>query len=85
MTKKYSAVVNVYNGYNGDPTTKDATHLRRAGDCVGKTVYFARGMIIKSKKDEFLISKANSQQSTHYLSGNVDRDGCILDHLANDH
>ena len=85
MTKKYIAVVIVYNGYNDEPTTKDATYLRRTGDFVGVTVHFPRGMMIKSKKDEFLNSKANSQQSTHYLSGNVDRAGCILDHQANDH
>ena len=66
MTKKYGAVVIVYNGYNGDPTTKDATPLRRTGDCVGVTVHFARGMMIKSKKEEFLNNKANSKQSnTH--------------------
>ena len=83
--KEIGAVVIVYNGYNGDPTTKDATHLRRTGYCVGVTVHFALGMMIKSKKDGFLNSKANSQQCTHYLSVNVDRAGCILDHHANDH
>ena len=45
-------------------------------------MHFARGMIIKSK-DEFLNNKSNSQQSTHYFSGNVDRTGCMLDHHAN--
>ena len=68
---------------NGDPTTKDATHLRRTGDCVGVTVHFALGMMIKWK-DDFLNSKANRQQSIHYISGNLDRTGCILDHHAND-
>ena len=85
MTKKCGAVVCVFNGYNGDPTTKYATHLRRTGYCVGVTVHFARGMMIKSKKDDFLNSKANTQQSIHYLSRNIDRAGCILDHHANDH
>ena len=79
MTKKYGTVVIVYNGYNGDPITKDATHLRSTGYCAGVTVHFARGMMIKSKKDELFSSKANSQQFTPYLSGNVDRAECILD------
>ena len=61
MTKKYGTVVIVYNGYNGDPITKDATHLRSMGYCAGETVHFARGMMIKSKKDAFLNSKADSQ------------------------
>ena len=85
MTKKYGAVVIVYNVYYGDPTTKHATHVRRTADCVEVTVHFVRGMMIKSKKGEFLDGKANSQQSTHYLSGNVDKAECILDHHANDH
>ena len=43
VTNKYCDVVIVYNGYNGDPTTKDATHMRITGDCVEVTVHFARG------------------------------------------
>ncbi len=84
VTKKYWAAVIVFNGYNGDPTTKDATHLRRTGDCVEVTVHFARGMMIKSKRDEFMKSKANKQHFIHYLSGNLDRAGCIIYHHAND-
>ena len=53
MTKKYGAVVIVYNVYKDDPTTKYATHMRRTGDCVGVTVHFAREMMIKSKKGVF--------------------------------
>ena len=55
------------------------------GDCVGVKVHFARGMMIESKKDEFLNGKANSQQSTHYVRGNFYRAGYILDLHANDH
>ena len=35
VTQKYGAVAIVFHGYNDDPTTKDATHLRRTGNCVG--------------------------------------------------
>ena len=58
----YSAAVITFDGYDDDPTdptTKDATHLIRMGDCVGVTVHIAYGMMIKSKKDGFLNSKAN--------------------------
>ena len=51
-----------FDGYNDDPTTKDATHLRRTGDCVGVTVHVASGMMIKAKKDGFFNSKANKQR-----------------------
>ena len=53
VTQKYGGAAIVFDGYNDDPTTKDATHLRRTGDCVGVTAHSASGMMIKSKKDEF--------------------------------
>ena len=49
LTKKYCAAVIFFDGYNGNPTTKDATHLR-TGDCVRATVLFARVMMIKSNR-----------------------------------
>ena len=64
VTQKYGAAAIVFDGYSDDPTTKDATHLQRTGDCVGVTVHFASGMMIKSEKDEFLNNKANKQLAT---------------------
>ena len=64
VTQTYDAAVITFDGYNDDPTTKDATLLRR--DCAGLTVHVACGMIIKSKKDGFLNSKANKQLFIHY-------------------
>ena len=46
-------------------------------------MHFARGMMIKSKKDEFMNSKANKQYFIHYLCGNLNRTGCIIYHHAN--
>ena len=84
VTQKYGAAAMVFDGYNYDPTTNDATHLRRTGDCVGVTVHFASGMMIKSKKDEFLNNKANKQRFIHYLSDNLERAGCRVDHAKDD-
>ena len=84
MTQKYGAAAIVFDGYNDDPITKDATHLRRTGDCVGVTVHFANGMMIKSKKDEFLNSKANKQRSIHYLNDNLDRAAFTVYHAKYD-
>ena len=47
-------------------------------------MHFARGMMITSKKDEFMNSKANKQHFIHYLCGNLNRAGCIIYHHAND-
>ena len=84
VAPKYGAAAIVFDGYNDDPTTKDATHLRRTGDCVGVTVHFASGMIIKSKKDEFLDNNANKQRLIDYLSDNPERAGCSVDHAKDD-
>ena len=84
MTQKYGACAIVFDGYNDDPTIKDATHLRRTGDCVGVAMLFASGMMIKSKKDEFLNNKANKQRFIHYLSDNLEIAGCNVDHAKDD-
>ena len=84
VTQKYGAVAIVFDGYNDDPTTKDATHLRRTVACVGVTVHFASGMMIKSKKDEFLNNKANNQRFIHYLRDNLERAGCCVDNAKDD-
>ena len=47
-------------------------------------MHFIRGLMIKSKKDAFVNSKANKQHFIHYLSGNLDKAGCIIDHREND-
>ena len=73
VTQKYGPAAIVFDGYNDDSTTKDATPLRRTGYCVGVTVHFASsGMMIISNKDAFLNKKANKQQFIHYLSDNLE-------------
>ena len=84
VTQKYGGAAIVFDGYNDDPTTKYATHLRRTGDCVGVTAHFASGMLIKSKKEEFLNNKAKKQRFIHYLSDNLERAGCSVDHSKDD-
>ena len=61
VAQKYGAAAIVFDGYTDYPTTKDATHLRRPGDCVWVPVHFA-----------FLNNKANKQRFIHYLSDNQD-------------
>ena len=41
-------------------------------------------MMIKSKKGEFLNNKANKQRFIHYLSDNLERAGCSVDHAKYD-
>ena len=84
VNQKFDTAAIVFDGYNDDPTTKDDTHLRVTGCFVGVTVHFASGMMIKSKKDEFLNNKANKQRFIHYLSDNLERAGCSVDNAKDD-
>ena len=84
VTQKYGAAAIVFDGYNDDASTKDATHLRRTGHCVEVTMHFASGMMIKSKKNDFLNNKANKQRFIPYLSDNIERTGCSVDHPKHD-
>ena len=83
-TQKYGAAVVVFDGYNDEPATKDATQLRRAEACAGVTLYFDGDKMIQSKKEDFLNNKANKQQFIHYLSNKLERVGCSIDHATHD-
>ena len=50
VTQKYGADVVVFDRYNGEPTTNDATQLRRSGACAGVTLHFDGDMMIQSNK-----------------------------------
>ena len=86
VTQKYSAAPILFHGYNDDPTTKYATQLRITVHCVRVTVHVTSGMMVKSKKDEFLNNKAKKQRFIYYLSDNLEREraGCSVDHAKYD-
>ena len=52
VKQRYGTAVIVFDGYTNEPSTKDATHLRRTGICSGVTVHFTGDELIRSKKEE---------------------------------
>ena len=84
VTQKYGSATIVFDGYNDEPTTKDATQLRRTGACPSVTVHFTGEMIIQSKKEDFLNNKINKQRFINYLSDKLERVGCSIDHAKHD-
>ena len=84
VTQKYGRCAIVFDGYKDEPSTKDATHLRRTGACTGVTAIFTGGMIVQSKKDEFLQNKINKQRFIHYLADKLERAECSTDHAKED-
>lgn len=65
------------NGYTDKTTTtKDANHLRTCASA-DVVVHFTGGIIVQSKKDEFL----NIKTFTHYyLNDRLERARCSTDH-----
>ena len=47
-------------------------------------MHFASGMMIKSKKNDFLNNEANKQRFIPYLSDNIESTGCSVDHEKHD-
>ncbi|PIK60313.1 hypothetical protein BSL78_02744 [Apostichopus japonicus] len=81
---KYGPAAIVFDGYSDDPTIKDATHLRRTADCAGVKVHFTGGMVLQSKKEEFLNNKVNKQRFICFVSDKLERAGCSVDHAKDD-
>ena len=84
VTQKYGLATIVFDGYTDEPSTKDATQLRRTGACSSVTIHFTGDMIIQSKKEEFLNNKINKQRFIHYLSDKLEEAGCRTDHSKQD-
>ena len=85
VIQKYSTgTAIVFDGYKDEPTTKDATQLRRTGVCPSVTVHFSGDMIIQSKKENFLTNKENKQRFIVFLSEKLERAGCTVHHARHD-
>jgi hypothetical protein len=61
VTRKYGQATIVFDGYEDGPSTKDCTHLRRAG-AGSPTIKFEGHMVMSSKKQDFLANKTNKQR-----------------------
>jgi hypothetical protein len=60
VCRRYDKATVVFDGYEDAPSTKHCTHVRRGG--IGsQTINFQCHMVMTSKKQEFLASKANKQ------------------------
>lgn len=75
VVKKYGDPDVVFFGYSNEPSTKDATHMRRTGGHTVVTVNFTGNMIIQSKKDEFLNNVKNKQHFLDHLSSDLEQAG----------
>ena len=57
----------VFDGYNGKPSMKDTTHVRRTNGKKGISVHFAGEMKLNIKKNESLTNLENKQRFLEML------------------
>ena len=81
---KYGCAYIVFDGYNSGPTTKDATHGRRANVRIAPTVQFTSDMVCTLKKEEFLSNTVNKQRFINMLASELEQYGCTVQHAAAD-
>ncbi|GFS16571.1 hypothetical protein ElyMa_004959500 [Elysia marginata] len=74
----------VFDGYNDEPSTKDATHLRRSCGVVGPTINFNPKMVCNATKEYFLGNPKNKQAFVQYLGDVLKKDGCQVLHAEGD-
>ena len=84
VKQRYSTDVIVFYGYTNEPSTKDATHLRRTGTCSGVTVHFTGDKLIRSKKDDSWHIKKISNSSLTIFTKELEKIGCVVDSAKQD-
>ena len=69
MIKRYGeGTTVVYDGYDGKPSTKDTTHVRRTKGKQGIAVHFTGEMRLNMKKTDFLTNLDNKQRFLEMLA-----------------
>ena len=80
---RYNKATVVFDGYEDGPSTKDCIHVRHGG--IGyQTIDFQCHMVMTSKKQEFLASKANKQRFINIFSNKLQAAGCTVLHATGD-
>ena len=78
VIRKYGRTIVAFDGYSGNPNTKDCAHNRRSGGTIGVTVYFISNMALQTKKEEFLSNKQNKQGFIAFMSQRLEQAGCKI-------
>lgn len=84
VTNRYGKATVVFDGYRDSPSTKDCTHARRSGSCIGAAVHFDDTMALQTKKEEFLSNQQNKQRFITMLGYRLETAGCDVHHAKGD-
>ncbi|WAR13570.1 hypothetical protein MAR_027750 [Mya arenaria] len=82
--KHYGCANIIFDGYRGQPTTKDQTHQRRSKGITGTKVFFEENTSFKTKKELFLSNTENKQNFINMLSAHLSQSGCHTSHAEAD-
>lgn len=84
VINRYGRATVVFDGYLDTPSTKDSTHTRRSGGCIGSAVHFDVTMALQTKKEEFLSNSQNKQRFINMLGSRLEAVGCEVHHAKGD-
>ena len=83
MKRSYPHAIVVFDGYLGDPSTKDMAHVQRS-TLPGRDVQFTPDMLLSEKKEEFLSNTTNKQRFTHLFGRCLEENGIPVQHAQGD-
>ena len=84
VLRKYKNAIVVFDGYSGEPSTKDIAHARRGSSMTGPEVVLDESNKVCLKKDLFLSNYKNKQQFLYLLGVHLSNAGCTVHHSTGD-
>ena len=84
VLRKYKNAIVVFDGYSGEPSTKDSAHARRGSSMTGPDVVLDENNKVCLKKELFLSNYKNKQQFLKMLGVHLSKAGCTIHHARGD-
>jgi len=82
--KHYGKATVVFDGYSGEPSTKDNTHQRRGQNRDGHKVTITETTKFTGKMEDFLSNNENKQTLIHMIADRMKIRGCHVIHAMGD-
>jgi len=81
---KQGSTLQLFDGYEGGPSTKDNTHLRRTKGIIGPDVDLTVTGRFHGKKANFLSNERNKHKFIQALSAKMEKSNIKVDHATGD-
>ena len=74
----------VFDNYDGNPSTKDHTHIRRTGGVVVPLIEFTSKTVFSSSKKTFLSNYSNKQRFIDTVASKLTENNILVKHSSGD-